>query len=356
MTPLKVVFLSNWFDNPYKDLLINNLSQQDIEVKEYFRSTFFMHKVLRGWKPDIVHLQTLHYFFVSRNSIYYWFRFLVFISQLLLLRSIGIRTVWTVHEWTDKISGGKHNLSPRKARILGIALSGIITHCESTRKEMITELQLEQSEKVFVVPHGHYIDCYENVITSSKARETLGLKTQDVVFLYFGGIHPSKGVMDAVKAFESLDSHKNTTFIIAGKAGYKSIRESILEAEQSSDSIQFIHPADGIPDEDIQVYMNAADVVVLPYKVFTTSGVALLAMSFKKSCLAPGLGFFKDILGAGGAFLYDPAKPEGLKMAMEDAIANQANLTQMGLDNFQLVQKYNWADIAEKTAFVYRNT
>jgi glycosyltransferase involved in cell wall biosynthesis len=45
-----------------------------------------------------------------------------------------------------------------------------------------------------------------------------------------------------------------------------------------------------IPDEDIQLYMNAADVVVLPYRNVLNSGVLQLAYSFAKPVVAAAVG------------------------------------------------------------------
>jgi len=47
---------------------------------------------------------------------------------------------------------------------------------------------------------------------------------------------------------------------------------------------------DFIPDNDIQIYMNAADIIVLPYLDILNSGVAILAMSFGKPVIAPRTG------------------------------------------------------------------
>lgn len=352
MTALKAVFLSNWFDNPYKELLIGGLNRQGIEVSEYFRSTFFIQNVLKNGKPDVVHLQTLHYFFASRNPIFYWFKFLIFIAQLLLLRAAGTKTVWTVHEWTDKISGGKHDLSLRQAALLGKVLAAVITHCDSTRQEMIAALHLENPDKVFVVPHGHYIDYYENVMQVVDAKTKLKLDPRTTVFLYFGGIHPSKGVLEAISAFKAV-ADSRSQLVLAGKAGYAKIRDDILSAVDGAENIHFVDPEDHIPDQDIQLYMNAADAVLLPYKVFTTSGVALLAMSFKKACIAPSIGFFQDILDESGAFLYSPNTQFALQQAITAAIEKRTNLTEMGMHNFTLAQGYDWDTISHETACIY---
>ncbi|MEN8446998.1 MAG: glycosyltransferase family 4 protein, partial [Cyanobacteria bacterium J06555_13] len=171
ITPLNVLYLSNWVGNPYMDLLAKNLAGQKVRVTEQFRQLFFWPQLLTEPQPKILHLQTLHYIFVSRQPLYFWLKFLIFIAQLYGLKALGVRTIWTVHEWKDKNSEGQHDLSSRKAKILGRALDGVITHCQSTRQEMIQALGLgNHPKKVFVIPHGNYIGHYTNSMGQTEAR------------------------------------------------------------------------------------------------------------------------------------------------------------------------------------------
>lgn len=350
---LNVVFISNWFDNPYKYLLIKHLNDRKIYAEEYYRSVFFVNNVLSQGKPDILHLQTLHYFFVSRNKVYYWMKFVAFILQILILRIIGVRTVWTVHEWKDKISDGKHNISPFKAAIIGKVLTAIITHCESTKEEMIVELKLKNPEKVFVVFHGNYIDAYENNISKIEARQQLNIPNDDFVFLMFGGIHKGKGTLDGIEAFKKI-TQDHTYLVVAGKVSKSQWRTSVSQAIGDHKNILFTAPPDGIPDEQIQIYMNACDCVVLPYTIFTTSGVAVLAMSYSKVCIAPCLGFFQDILDENGAFLYDPNAENGLLNAMKFSIEKKPSLEKMGQHNLEVARRWNWDYVATETHKVYQ--
>ena len=45
-----------------------------------------------------------------------------------------------------------------------------------------------------------------------------------------------------------------------------------------------------IPDAELQVWLRAADVVVLPFRDILTSGSAILALSFGRAVVAPALG------------------------------------------------------------------
>jgi beta-1,4-mannosyltransferase len=354
--PLTVAFISSsWYGNPYEDLLIESLGDQGVTVRSYFRTPFFLFKILRDGKPNLLHLQTLHYLFVSRNRLYFWFKFWLFIAQLYILRWMGVQTLWTVHEWADKISDGQHNLPVLQAKMIGKALSGLITHCDSSNREMVADLKIapQDAEKVFTIPHASYIGAYANDMSKAEARQRLGLGADEIIFLLFGGIHHSKGALEAVETFRTL-APGTARLIIAGKPAHSSLREAILEQSHGCDSVLFVDSQAAIPDDQVQLYMNACDVVMLPYKIFTTSGVALLAMSFARPCIAPNAGFFKDTFDADGAFLYDPTAPGSLLSAVQHAIANQDQLAQMGQHNHDIVAHQSWDFVARKTVEAYR--
>lgn len=355
-TPLNVAFISSsWYGNPYEELLIESLGHHNVKVRSYFRTPFFLFKILKEGKPDLLHLQTLHYLFVSRNQFYFWFKFWLFIAQLTILRWIGVKTLWTVHEWTDKISNGQHNLPVLQAKMIGKTLSGLITHCDSSNQEMVADLKItpQDAEKVFTIPHASYIGAYANDISQAEARQTLGLGVDEVIFLLFGGIHRSKGALDAVETFRALSPGK-ARLIIAGKPTDPSLRKAILEKADGCDSILFVDPQEAIPDDQVQLYMNACDVVMLPYKIFTTSGVALLAMSFSRSCVVPDAGFFRDTFDGNGAFLYDPTVDGSLLSAVQSVISQQDHLAQMGQHNYEIVAHQSWDFVARKTVEAYR--
>ena len=108
-----------------------------------------------------------------------------------------------------------------------------------------------------------------------------------------------------------------------------------------------------IPAEELQVYLNAADVVVLPYKDILTSGAAVLAMSFGKPVIAPKLGCVAELIEEGvGGFLYDPEDEDGLLNAMRKAIT--ANLRALGEYNLQKARELDWLRAAKATLEVYQ--
>lgn len=352
---MKIIFISDWFGNPYKQLLSKHLIEQNCQVEEFKNEFLLIHRILRTrQKPQILHFQTIHCFIVARNSLFSWLKFLIFSIQLIWLKLLGIKIIWTVHEWHDKVSKNKQkNISPWQAKILGTLLDAIITHCDSIKKLIEQELKLENSTKVFVVPHGNYINWYPNQVTLIQARKILNLKSEQFVFLIFGGVHYGKGILEAIAAFKRLPQ-KDIQLVIAGKNGSDKLKTKILQEIQDYQNIKLIAPDCGVPDLEVQNYLNACNCLLLPYKIFTTSGVALLGMSFGKACLAPNAGFFKDVFQNGGALLYNPEQIDGLLKSMKMVIQEKDMLSAMETRNLQLAQQWNWDFVAEQTIKVYK--
>lgn len=353
MEKLKVVFLcENMFGNPYLGLLTKSLNSIGVQVKEIFSGFLFIFPILKGEKPEIVHFQTLHYYLLGRNKIHRLIKFLIFISQLLILKTIGIKIVWTVHEWTDRFEGGKRNLSSLESILLGKTFHAVITHCNSTKNELVKALRLdENSEKVFVVNHGNYIGYFENRISQIEARNELNLPLDNVVFLLFGTIHRTKGFLEAIDAFKKIEG-KNISLLVVGYPAEEDLENLIRDKICECENILFVPRR--IDDEEIQLYMNACDCVIFPYKVFTTSGATILAMSFGKACIAPARGYFKDVLDEFGAFFHDTNNKESLLIEMQSAIENKDNLVAMGKHNLKLAEQWSWDYVAKETYNIYQ--
>lgn len=350
MSHHKVVFLSDLQANHYRSLLIENLQIKGCTVEDYLPSLFFVHKVFWKFKPEILHLHALQTILDSRCELGRWIKFLIFTSQIFLLKVLGVKVVWTVHEWKDRLSGGRNNIHQFWISIFRSLFSAIITHCTTTQNEVAEKFKLLKGDKVFVVPHGNYIGSYRNSCDQASARKILGIGTENFTFLLFGNIHRTKGFLEAIDAFNELN-RSDTSLLIAGNPAEIDVVEAIKDKIHGRQNIVFVPKI--IPDQDIQIYMNACDCVVVPYKVFTTSGVTILSMSFSKPCIAPRLGFFSDVLDDSGAFLFDPNLEHGLLCAMKDAIDHRVRIRDMGQHNFNLVSKANWDDIAQETVKVY---
>ena len=349
---LKSVFLPKWQEspNPYQNQLTAHLAKLGVEV-EGTHANIFLPRAIGRSQSVVLHLQWLHLMILSygrTRALKSYFRLLVFISQLIILRLIGVKIIWTAHNFKNH-ENDQLQIDRLCTTIVIKLAHGIIVHCEAAKHELAKEFNLQDLQKIFVVPHGNYIDCYQNQIDQSAARQSLNLPASSLVLLFLGHIRAYKGVIELIATFKQLppaDLH----LVIAGKADQEST-ELIAQAVQGCEQINFLPGF--VPDEQLQVYMNAADVVVFPYRDILTSGGVVLAMSFSRACIAPRRGCIGEVLDSTGGFLYDPDQAEGLSQAIDGAIQSRSKLLQMGEHNRQIAEQWNWDRIAQMTLNVY---
>jgi glycosyltransferase involved in cell wall biosynthesis len=234
-------------------------------------------------------------------------------------------------------------------RLVALA-SSLITHSDTARRIVANEFHVQDRQKIAVVPHGNYIGCYQNTLSSEEARRRLQLDPQSTVFLFFGNIRPYKGVSQLIESFEEMKC-SSCSLVIAGRPLNQAVASTIEKRIAGNGLIQL--RAGYIPDEEVECYMNAADVVVFPYQDVLTSGAVILAMSFGRACIAPAMGCISDVLDERGAFLYDPGASDGLREAMKQAVRARARLNEMGEHNRKRAEEWGWDRIARATARVY---
>jgi glycosyltransferase involved in cell wall biosynthesis len=271
------------------------------------------------------------------------------LSQLVIIKLIGIKIVWTAHNLKNH-----ENRYPKLDKFFTDSVvrlaDSIITHTEVAKDKVAEKLEIENREKILVVPHGNYIGCYENNIDSLAARKILDLPDTSIVLMFIGAIRPYKGVVELIEAFNQLQ-HEGAKLVIVGKPNNEKFSELICQKIDSNQNIKFI--PEFVENDQIQIYMNACDAVVLPYRSILTSGSVLLAMSFGKACIAPLQGCIAEVLDEAGAFLYDSNNKDSLLEGINRAIETKDKLAEMGRYNLTLAKKWNWNYISELTLNLY---
>jgi beta-1,4-mannosyltransferase len=348
--PLTSLLLSRWVFNPYQKLLVGHLKRLGVNIAERSKSNFFLWQALLGCKADVLHLQNLRPW-MRRNRMMGALHGAFFLCQLVILRVVGVKIVWTAHDIRSHGPGAKR-LERLAAALTARIAHAIIAHCENARAEVLQWLFVPNEKKVFVIPHGHYIDYYENKIDRAKARLILGIPNENFMFLFVGSIWRYKGVIELIDAFRRLPSD-DPYLVIAGNSPDALLTDAIRR-KAAGGKIKFIPGF--VQDDELQIYMNACDVVVLPYQDILTSGAVILAMSFRRPCVAVNRGCLGDVLNNSGAFIYEADSEDGLLHAMERAIDHRGELTDMGRYNQEQACRWGWDYVAQKTLDVYRWT
>jgi len=199
-----------------------------------------------------------------------------------------------------------------------------------------------------VVPHGNYIGAYKNNISKPDARQKLGIAIQEFVYLYFGQIREYKQVPHLINCFTNLETG-DSRLLIAGNPNSEKLKRSIKKLAENNEDIDV--KLSFIPDEDIQMYMNAADIVALPYRDILTSGTAILAMSFGLPVIVPRIGCMPELLSHQSELLYEQGEREALRETL--TTVRSADLASIGQKNRAKMEKLDWGMVAERTRDIY---
>jgi beta-1,4-mannosyltransferase len=347
--PIRCVFLPYGVSNPYPDELERRLAETGVSVERPRVRTLFLWSMLARWRPQVLHLHWLYMSIRARSSFVAALKLLVFAGQVGVLRLSGVRVVWTVHNIEDH-EAPFPRVDTMCRKLIARLSHGVVVYCDRSREEVIARFGVRDAEKITVIPHGNVIDYYENAVSRSDARKSLDLAEDDLVFLAFGEVRPYKGVVDLVAAFRELGVPR-AKLLIVGRVSDDSFIQVLNDAIGESDAIAFLP---GFVDNDrIQIFMNASDIVVCPFRRIHTSGSIVLAMSFAKPCIAPMIGCIPEVLDREGSFLYDPENAGGLANALALAVEHRGSLEQMGRHNREVIARCRWEDIATEHKKLY---
>lgn len=331
--------------NPYQACLAAGLSPLGCKVFPAKDFTLFplVANFLRVGRFDLVHLHWLESLLLSKSRFKSLLRFIAFYFEVKLLRLLGVRFVFTVHNLQEHEQ--RHpELFLWYCRRLVPLFDALIVHSQYAKTKVVESYSRKKEALVEVIPHGNYCGVYPDDISREAARRELGLAATDRVFLFFGAIRDYKGVPELISSFRSM-SRTNVKLLIAGRVRGKEA-QARLQAQlvNCKDILAFLNQ---VPDEQIQVFFRAADVVVLPFRHIFTSGSVLLAMSFGKAVVVPQLDSLAEIISKDGFCVYSAEDPQGLRHALNEVL--ERPLDEMGRANYVRAKQFDWEHISAKT-------
>jgi glycosyltransferase involved in cell wall biosynthesis len=216
-----------------------------------------------------------------------------------------------VHEIDYRI-GRRRGVDGFAARRLWRRVDSILLHTQGERRDFI-EAFGARPERLVVTAHGaHFVR--RTSMARKKARDSLGIPQDELVFLAIGFIQPHKGFDRAVMAFGSGLAEHGCSLHIVGSVrvdepeylAYLSGLEALVEATPGA----HLHNQ-YVSDELFDRWLVASDVVVLPYRNIWSSGVLERALLYERRVIATAVGGLRNQVDAReGITLIDPADLE----------------------------------------------
>ncbi|MCR5139775.1 MAG: glycosyltransferase [Bacteroidaceae bacterium] len=261
-----------------------------------------------------------------------------------------------------------HNMMPHEPNLLDklfppyfvrrmdgfITLSGAVA--DDVRKVLSDSLKSDslKSKKIAVTPHPLY-DHYGELLPKADARHALGLDAEGRYVLFFGLVRAYKGLDLLLEALADPLLHvADVRLVVAG--------EFYDDEQPYRDKIQALGLSERIvlhnrfiPNDQVNRYFSAADIVCQPYRSATQSGVTQIAYHFCKPMLVTDVGGLAEIIPhapvgteppAGAVGYVVPPAPAAIADALVDFYAHyrEPSFTAAAAEE---KKKYAWTNLTQ---------
>lgn len=228
----------------------------------------------------------------------------------------------------------------RRTKIIALT-DNIIPHEKKPGDRLLTAWFLKASQGVVVMsksvlddlntfdrrkprrfgPHPIY-DHYGKITSREAALHKLNLDPTFNYLLFFGLIRDYKGLDLLIEALaQPLLADLNIKLLVAGEF-YTDEEKYRDQVKKLSLEERVIFYNQYIPNNEVENYFNAADLVVQPYKTATQSGVTQVAYHFNKPMLVTDVGGLGEIVPHEKAGYVVVPSPAAIAEAIRDFYAN----------------------------------
>lgn len=315
------------------------LWKRTLKLLELVANYLFVICYVAWQKPNVVHFQ--------------WFPLLeVFPGEHLavkIIRMISKRTkmVLTIHNVFP------HSLKEEKKKTYVERFTGInrlmdafVVHTEETKAEVERDFNIS-GDRIYVVHHGIFTP--ENFIPRKNE-----IDNSEVKFILYGNLTDYKGVDIFVEAIKIIpESYRNRIHgVIAGEMHNKTLCKKL---QQDSIDLNIEWFPYFLPEQELYEKIDNSNVIVLPYRHISQSGVLLLALSFNRYIITSDLPTFKETLhDFTDDMFFESENPHDLAKLMMRYVDGDVDTGKQTTVIEGLNSMFSWELAADKTMNIYR--
>lgn len=295
------------YKKPQKDMKSSGFGTNDADFCIHTLNPFNWIKVagrIKKQKPELIILQWWHPYFAP-----------CFWSICKLLRR-------------EKILFVCHNVFPHERFPLDRLLTKWTLGCGRyfiTQSKMDARdlLSVKHDAVYRVTPHPTYGMFCKQGMSMQKAREQLQIDQVQRVLLFFGFVRKYKGLQYLLEAMKLLKERdfKVQLWVVGDFGEDKEEYVEQIRAFEIGDQVQMVEGY--VPDDEVEKYFAASDLVVLPYLSATQSGIVQIAFGFEKPVLVTEVGGLPDVVTNGKTgYVVEPRSAETIAEAIMDYYIN----------------------------------
>lgn len=284
-------------------------------------------RAILDWKPDLV---------ITRYWMSYFAPSLGYVTRRLRKHC--------------KVISVLDNVVPHEQRFFDTPLTkyfltgstGCVAMCRAVADDL---LKLRPDAPYTIIQHPLYTHFGEKMQRGT-AEKALGLESGKRNILFFGLIREYKGLDILLEAFAGLG--KEYQLIIAGEPygpfdKYQRIIDSIEDNGRIHTFLRYIR------DSEVSAYFSAADVVVLPYRSATQSGISSVSYHFEVPMIVTDAGGLKETIGdRGTGIVVHGCSPDIVREAVGDFFADPAARQEFIVNIRKEKERLSWKEFCRR--------
>jgi len=230
-----------------------------------------------------------------------------------------------------------------------LTVDGGIVQSDSVERDFVS---LFPKKKFINTPHPVYT-IFGNKLEKNMCKKDLKI-TDEKVILFFGYIRAYKGLDILIEAMPEILRSVTLKLIVVGEPYEKDDKYfNLVEKLDLKNNV--VLKTDYVPNDEVGKYFSACDIVVLPYKTATQSGIIQIAYNFDKPVIATDVGGLAEVIKNGETgFIVEPNNPKKIAEAVikfytegyENRFVNNV---------IHEKKKYSWDTMVENIEKLYNN-
>ncbi len=342
---MKVLFAPDWRNGvPYQQLLAEALRRQGVEVDYLcgYKRVMPLTRLLAQQRCDILHLHWPEAYYPRKGDAFDAFRRARFATDLRgALRHCKLAT--TAHN-LHAHNRPNESFAHRNTCAAHTLASVVFAHSEIGKQQLISEFSLPP-EKISIIPNGDLSCTLGEPLSQSAARRALDLPAGPLAII-FGAVEPYKGQEEIIAWWKR--ANPGIALAIIGNPISPDYAAHITAT--IGDTPGILTRFGWLPDDQLRLWLSAADVAVFNYRQIFNSGAANLARTWGLPLVLPAR-LETVILGEPTPFVHRFADIErDLAPALRAALSVAPDFAAAAAWRAEC----SWARIAHLTAEGYR--
>ena len=190
-------------------------------------------------------------------------------------------------------------------------------------------------------------ESFSGLTNRDEAKKRLNIPANKTVLLFFGYIRRYKGLDILLKAMPQVLAKNADAFLLVVGEFYepRAQFDALVRNGKLEGTLQILDRF--VPNDEVGLYFSAADVVVMPYRSATQSGIIPIAYQFAKPVITTRVGGLADFVEEGKTgFLVPPENPEALTASIETFLRKKESIPFE--ENIRLFRnKFSWEKLVD---------